>query len=745
VSEQDGSSRDRKESQSSGLVVDPAEKGREHPGQRAGRDPYDGVEVPGRKPGSRYMRIVRPSSRQFKWQGPGYAVATERTLQPHGIVGRLFGLVQRAVVGPRIPTEHELHERIGVGKGLAVFASDNISSSAYATEEIMRVLVLAGAGALALTLPITVAIVVVLAVVVTSYQQTIRAYPSGGGSYIVASDNLGSLAGLTAAAALMTDYVLTVSVSIAAGVAALTSIFPLLYEPRVALGAGFVLLLCVGNLRGIRESATIFAAPTYVYLVAIFGLLGYGIVLATTGNLPPYHAPSEWQDTHGVEALGLVLLLRAFASGSVALTGTEAVSNGVPAFQRPESRHARMVLVLMGTFFGTIFLGVSYLTSQLGILPDPSEQETVISQLARTLVGEGSAYHYLIQISTALLLVLAANTAFADFPRLASILAKDRYLPRPFQFRGDRLAFSVGIVVLSVLAAALIVGFQGSVTNLIPLYTVGVFVAFTLSQTGMVRHWWRLRGEERGWRRRAALNGAGAVATGVVALVVGAAKFELGAWMVLVLIPLMIAVMWSIRRHYQRVEERLKIEPTGPLLAEREPPDVIVPVSRLDRATIQALNFARSIVSDPSDVTAVHVTDDPVEGKSFQERWDHEIPDTPLMVIESPYRALLPPLLAYIAERSGRGSARPTTVVLAEFVPRHWWEYFLHNQTALRLKLQLFFRPNTIVVDVPFHLGNASSELATLAPESAPDGVAPPPGRVHRVVERRTPTGPGRR
>ena len=488
----------------------------------------------GSHPGDRYVRIVRPYRGQFTRRGPGHLIAQEDVLAPRTGAGRAADTMRRVLFGARIPTAREIHERIGVFKGLAVFASDNISSSAYATEEIMRVLVLAGAGALALTMPTTIVIVAVLAIVVASYQQTIHAYPNGGGSYIVASDNLGPVAGLVSAGALLTDYVLTVAVSIAAGVAALTSIFPQLFDARVALGVAFVVLICVGNLRGLRESATIFAIPTYAYLVAIFGLLGYGMFLLATNTLPAYAPPADWRPAVA-EPLGLLLILRAFASGSVALTGVEAVSNGVPAFAPPEARKAQRVLILMGTSFGVIFLGMSVLAGHLGILPDPSEEQTVVSQLTAVLVGDGSAYHYFVQISTALLLVLAANTAFADFPRLSSILAKDGFMPRQFSYRGDRLAFSIGIVVLAVLSSLLIVGFQGSVTNLIPLYTIGVFVAFTLSQTGMVRHWWKLRQTERGWQIRAAFNGLGAAATAIVAVVVGVAKFALGAWMVLVL------------------------------------------------------------------------------------------------------------------------------------------------------------------------------------------------------------------
>ena len=658
--------------------------------------------VRGGRPGDRYVKVVEPFAAEFRRRAPGHLVASERVLRPTGGLGRLTDLLRRGLIGRRIASEHELTERIGPVKGLAIFASDNISSSAYATEEIMRVVVIAGAGALAATLPLTMAIVVVLLIVVTSYQQTIRAYPNGGGSYIVANDNLGIGPGLTAAAALLTDYVLTVAVSVAAGVAALTSIFPFLFDQRVLVGVGFIALLWIGNLRGLRESANLFAIPTYIYLVAIFGLLGYGIWLAASGSLPAYTAPPEWSAAGPLEGLGLLLILRAFAAGSVALTGTEAVSNGVQAFRAPESRNAGLVLILMGSLFATIFLGISFLASTLGVIPDPSEQETVISQIARTLVGGGTPFHYLIQLSTAFLLILAANTAFAGFPRLASILGKDRFLPRQFQYRGDRLAYSVGIMVLALLAAGLLIGFEGSVTNLIPLYTVGVFIAFTLSQSGMVRHWWKLRGEVRGWRWRTALNGTGAVATGVVAVIVGVAKFALGAWMVLLLIPLLIGLMWAIGRHYRSLEHALAVDWKSPALPRRVAPRVVVPVSRLDRATLNALAFATSIATD---VTAIHVADDAADVAKMKADWERWGGPVSLVILESPYRALIAPMLAYLDATDRADPAQPTTVVLPEFVPSHIWEYPLHNQTALRLKLRLFFRRNTVVVDVPYHLG----------------------------------------
>jgi amino acid transporter len=597
----------------------------------------------------------------------------------------------------------EIGERLNVFTGLSIFASDNISSSAYATEEIMRVLVLAGAGALVLTLPITVGLVVVLGIVVISYRQTIAAYPNGGGSYIVASANLGRLPGLTAAAALLTDYVLTVAVSVAAGVAAMTSIVPELFEYRVELGVAIIVLIAMINLRGVRESGLFFSVPTYVYLVSIFGVLGLGFFHYLTGTMPVYEAPAAWSNAEAAEPLGLLLVLRAFSSGAVALTGTEAVSNGVPAFKPPEAKNAQTVIVLMGTFFGLIFLGMSFLVGQLGILPDPSEQETVVSQLTATLVGAGAPYLYLVQISTAVLLVLAANTSFADFPRLSSILARDGFLPRVFQFRGDRLAFNAGIVVLAIAALTLIVAFGGSVTNLIPLYTVGVFIAFTLSQSGMVRRWWRLRGEQPGWRKSAAINGVGALTTGVVAINVAASKFLLGAWIVLILIPVQIAVMLFIHRQYSASAAKLAVRDDIVIPSPHREERVVVPVPGINRAVIQAINVGRSIAPD---LRGVLVSDDPAEAARVRERWDRQLPDVSLVVVESPYRALVGPLLAYldVLDQSWPPDkeAPITFVIIPEYVASSWWERILYNQSANRVRKALLGRPHTVVVNVPY-------------------------------------------
>jgi amino acid transporter len=657
----------------------------------------------GPKPANRRVRVERPHSPYFRYAGPDTLVAKEAASVPRTPVGRAMARARAVLFGRPISLHEELSERLNVFTGLAVFASDNISSSAYATEEIMRVLVLAGAGALALTMPITIGIVIVLAIVVTSYQQTVAAYPHGGGSYIVAKDNLGTRPGLVAAGALLTDYVLTVAVSIAAGVAALTSIVPELFEYRVGLGVFLVILIAMVNLRGIRESGAFFSIPTYVYLVSIFGLLAFGLFRFLTGTMPDYHAPAAWLVAQQAEPLGILLILRAFSSGSVALTGTEAVSNGVPAFKPPEPRNAQNVLILMGLFFGSIFLGMSFLASQLGILPDPSEQETVISQLTRTFVGAGSPYHYLVQVSTAILLVLAANTAFADFPRLSSILARDGFLPRVFQFRGDRLAFSYGIIVLAAIAVLLVVAFGGSVTNLIPLYTVGVFVAFTLSQSGMVRRWRRLRNEVPGWRRRAFINGIGAITTGIVAIEVAAAKFALGAWIVLILIPLLVAMMLFIERQYRSASVALAVGPDASIPRGRREERVVVPVPGINRAVVQAINVGRSIASD---VRAVLVSDDPEEAARIRKQWEHQLSDIPLVFVESPYRALVGPLLAYLDVLDQAWppdkEAPVTFVVVPEYVARSWWERILYNQSARRLRAALLGRRHTVVVNVPY-------------------------------------------
>ena len=658
----------------------------------------------GRRPGDTYVRIVRPYDEIFERGDEGELVATERTVLDRPGWTRGLRAIRTFLIGRPISSEREEHERLSKLKALAVFSSDNISSSAYATEEMMRILVIAGVGAISLTMPLTVVICAVLAIVATSYWQTIRAYPKGASSYLVTSDNLGSTAGLVAAAALLIDYTLTVAVSVSAAVAAITSVIPELFPERVLLAIGIVTLLMLGNLRGVRESGTIFMAPTYLYIVAILAMIAIGVGRWATGTLPEYVAPAEWLSAEGGgEALTIFLILRAFSSGAAALTGVEAISDGVPAFKPPEWRNARITLVWAAAIFATLFLGISFMASALGVVPDPHEEQTVLSQVARLLVGDGM-FFVVIQLATVLVLALAANTAFADFPRLSSFLARDAFMPRQFAFRGERLAFTTGIVALSGLAMLLLVVYDASVSALIPLYTLGVFLAFTLSQSSMVVRWWRRR--EEGWRRGLGINGLGAVTTGVIALIVVESKFLSGAWMVVIAIPLLVLLMRAIHGHYRGVEAALR-GPRRPPVAEVASPMVIVPIARLDEAARRAVGFANSISTSP---TAVHVTNDPEAADQIRREWPEWSGGAELVIIESPYRALIGPLLAYLDVIQRHDPSRPVLVVLSEFVPRHWWENLLHNQTALRLKLRLFTRRNVIVADVPYHLGERPAQ-----------------------------------
>ena len=653
------------------------------------------VTQPGRHVGDRYVRIVRPIGSGLRGHGGRY-VATEQTMAPTGWVGRTLNNVSRFLIGKRLETEAEAEERIGVATGLPILASDNVSSSAYATEEAMRVLAVAGSAALALTMPIALAVVFVLAIVVLSESRVIRAYPNGGGSYLVARENHGVIAGLVAAAALLIDYVLTVAVSAAAGVAAISSFLPELHEHRVLVGLAFILILAVGNLRGVREAGLLFAAPTYAYIVGMFGLIAFGLFRIATGDTPAPVTPPDPFPAEGSAALSLLLILRAFASGSVGLTGSEAVANGVPSFRRPETRNAVITLVLMGTIFGSIFLGLTYLATTIGIQPDATEIETVNSMITRSIVGAGSPFYYFVQVTTALILMLAANTGFTGFPRLASVLANDRFMPRHFADVGSRLAFNTGIVVLAVLAGGILAAFGGSVNALVPLYTIGVFLAFTLSQSGLVRRWRRLRNP--GWRLSMIINSFGALVTGTVLIVVAVTKFALGAWMVMLLLPLIVLLLYAINRHYQTAQDALVLsgDQRVPVVAA---PVVVVPIARLDRAALQALAFARSV--SPT-VKAVHISTSRASAEEFRRKWDRLDTDVKVDVVESPYRSLLAPLLKYI-DAIDQSDSRPITVVVSEFVPRHWWEWFLHSQTAFRLKAALLFRPNTIVIDVPYH------------------------------------------
>jgi amino acid transporter len=640
---------------------------------------------------------VRPFEHQFQRTDEGGLVATERILLERTGWRAALRRLRTGLIGRPIHSDREEHERLTKPKALAIFSSDNLSSSAYGPEEIMRVLALAGIGAISLTLPIAVMITVMLAIVTMSYRQTIKAYPHGASSYIVASDNLGALAGVLAAAALLIGYVVTVAVSISAGVAALTSIVPELYPERVLIGVVMVALLMLGNLRGIRESGTIFMIPTYAYLVIMLSVVAYGVVRSLSGGIPAFEAPDSWRTIEqGGQALGLFLILRAFSQGAVALSGVEAVSDGVPAFKPPEWRNARTTLTWASAIFAVLFVGIAFLATSVGIIPDPTEQQTVLSLLVRQIAGEGAVL-VAAQIATALILVLAANTSFADFPRLAWFLARDEYMPRQFTYRGERLAFTTGILFLSFMAAALVALFGASVTGLIPLYTLGVFLAFTLSQSGMLVRWWRRR--EAGWRAGLAINGLGAATTLVVTIVVATSNFLQGAWLVMVLVPALMALLLGIHGHYRDVRHALAVERIPPGTEVAADPIVIVPIARLDRPALQAIAFANSI---DANALAVHVTNDPADAAEIRRRWPEWASKTELVIVESPYRALIGPLLAYMDALQRQAPERPIVVVLSELVPRHWWENLLHNQTALRLRLRLHARPNTIVAHVPY-------------------------------------------
>src|SRR5829696_6394062 len=658
--------------------------------------------VQGRLPGDRYVRVCRVQSGDFERAAPGHLIATEEALQARGPAGRAFSKVKRTVIGAPLSTAQAAHERLTKTKALAVLSSDALSSVAYATEEILHVLLLAGLGALALSLPIGVGIVALLLIVGVSYRQTIKAYPAGGGSYIVAKDNLGELPALTAGAALLFGYVVTVAVSIAAGVAALTSAVPQLRDHPVVLGLGFILLVTVLNLRGIRESGSIFSVPTYLFLVGIIVMFLLGLVRAASHGFvaqPPAVTASEVGTATQTD--GNLLILTAFSRGCAALTGVEAISDGVPAFQPPEWKNARATLTAMITILAVTFSGITFLANQFGIVPrepdNPLGYETVVSQIARTIFGGGTPGYYYIQVATLAILILAANTAYSDFPRLSYFLARDRYLPKQFTFRGDRLAYSTGIVTLGILSSLMLAGFGGETTRMIPLYAVGVFTAFTLSQGGMVMRWLRLR--EPGWQGGLAINIVGVVTTGVVAVVVGLTNFTKGAWIVLLLIPLLIMMFRAIHRHYARAAGELAAQ--TPLKSEEIVHTVIVPVAAVNRVARQTLAYARSI---SPNVTAVHITDDEAEIEQMRESWQALVTDVPMVIIESPYRGLVGPLLAYLDEIDRQRPDDTLTVVLPEFIARHWWEQILHNQTALRIKAALLFRPGTVVTSVPYHL-----------------------------------------
>jgi amino acid transporter len=668
---------------------------------RIGHDVEATEIVKGAKPGSRFARRVRAGERKFeRGEEEGTFRATARATAPRTAPERFWRSIRRVLFGAPISSEHLEEQRLPKWKALAVFSSDALSSSAYATDEILLALAAAGTLAISQSIWIAVAIVALLAVVTFSYRQTIRAYPTGGGAYIVARDNWGNVAGLTAAAGLAVGYIMTVAVSIAAGVFAVVSAFPELKDSSVYIAIGAVAIVSLLNLRGIRESGTIFAIPTYGFIIAFAVLIAAGFIRLALGH--DLHAePPESAHELGTHAITWFLILRAFSSGCAALTGVEAISNGIPAFQKPETRNAQSTLVYMAAILGSLFIGITILARVLDV--QHANDISAPAQIAKEVFGE-NVFFYVIQAFTALILFLAANTAYADFPRLASILARDRFLPHQFLFRGDRLAFSYGIIVLGAASIGLLAVFNADVNRLIPLYAFGVFLSFTLSQGGMVVHW--LRNKEPGWQRSVVINGVGAVTTGLVAVIVGVTKFMDGAWMAMLGIAVLAVLLWAIFRHYTGVHRKLAV-PTGAIFrVEPHRQAMLVPVDEINQAIMRTVAYARSL---SPNVTALHITDDVDHGQQLRRDWEAAVLDVPMVLIDSPYRSFVAPVISYIDALDKADPGQYVTVVLPEYRSLWPWQRFLHNQSARRLRSALTERPNTVIIEVPYHLSEADT------------------------------------
>lgn len=615
------------------------------------------------------------------------------------------------LVGKPIPTADAPHQTIGKLIGLAVFASDALSSTAYATQEMMVILAVAGTGAFQYSIPISFAIVTLLAILTLSYEQTIHAYPDGGGAYIVARDNLGELPALIAGAALLTDYILTVAVSISSSVAQITSAFPAMFAFRVEIAVGLVILIMLVNLRGVRESGMAFSIPTYFFVVLMFTTVIAGFFKYFTGTLGVVSNPPEMEMLQALQPITFFLILRAFSNGTSAVTGVEAISNGIMAFREPRSKNAGTTLIWMSVILGSLLLGITFLSYQIQAVP--SEAETIISQLARTVFG-GRGFLYLAEIgATMVILVMAANTANADFPRLSALVASDRYMPHQMTYRGNRLVYSYGIVMLAVIASFLIIIFQASVTKLIPLYAIGVFLSFTLSQAGMAHRWWKSgqlkQGEElheRGsivvhedsWRFKMIINGFGALTTLVVMIVFAVTKFTDGAWIVIILTPALVGVFMMIHAHYSKVARKLSLENysgTQPRIRRHR---VILTLSGVHKGSLAGLRYARNI-SD--DITAVHVSMDPEEAEKIKTKWETWGDGVRLVILDSPYRMFVEPMLDYIDEVDAkRLPGEVITIVVPQFVPSN----LLHARTADSLRKALLNRPDIVIVEVPYQI-----------------------------------------
>ena len=648
--------------------------------------------------------------RHFFYEDGGHLIATPEASAGENGIQRGFQKIKATVIGKPIFSKDEIHERLTKFKALAVFGSDAISSCAYATEASLIVLMAAGNGALHISFFTALAIALLLSMVAFSYRQTVYAYPNGGGSYNVSRQNLGQTAGLVAAAALLIDYIMTVAVSIAAGTAAVTSALiaagfgtqvahltaalPPFLNLNVILSLVFIGLMTLGNLRGIREAGAIFAIPTYLFIGCFSVMLIVGIIKVFTHTLTPVTPPPILPV---LEPVTLWLVLRAFSAGAVAMSGTEAISNGVPVFKPNESKNAATTLTVMATLLGVFFVGVSFLSNHLHLVPG---NQTIVSQVALSVFGQ-NVFYYIFQIATMGILVVAANTAFADFPRLSSVLARDNYMPHSFGSRGDRLAFSTGIMFLGTVSALLLVVFKGNVDSLIHLYAVGVFLAFSMSDTGMVVHWWKTRG--KGWKTSILINGADAILTTSILIIVIITKFMYGAWIIILLIPMIVPVFMFIHKHYNRVAEQLR------LLSMQAPPpqtiehSVLMPIDDVNYASLRAMSFARTI---SKDITVIHIATDTKRAEKIQEKMQTYAPDLKLVIVESPLRAFMRPLLTYVDFHHRQHPRGFVTIVMPEFITAHWWERFLHNRTAEHLTQAFKRHPNIAVVNVPYLLKN---------------------------------------
>ncbi len=654
----------------------------------------------GRKLGDRRVVVDRPHARYFRYLAPGVLEAKLEAQAPRTAQQRRMATLRGVLFGRPLSSAADLEERLPKWKALPVFSSDVMSSVAYGTGAMMLTLAAAGKSSFKYVLPLSVVVVALLVIVTFSYRQTIRAYPNGGGSYIVAHANLGVLAGLIAAGSLLTDYVLTVAVSVSSGVQALYSAFPALQPVAVPLIALSILLVMVVNLRGLRESGTLFASPTYIFIGSMLLLIAVGVFRSLTGQLSQVTDVVPLSGV-GTESLGIFMICKAFANGCSAMTGTEAVANGVPAFKPVEWKNAQQTMIIMASLLGIMFLGTAYLAVNVGAHPAgfQASGETVLSQIGRTVFGPGLMY-YVLQLSTMGILVLAAQTSFADFPRLSSILARDGYFPRQFALRGERLAFNSGIVALALVSIFLVVAFKGSADALIGLYAIGVFTSFTLSQSGMIRHWFAERGS--GWRRSALINGVGAIVTAVVVVVIAVSKFDQGVWMIIIVVPILVAMMLFIKREYALEGVGLDVQPDLVFGPHHRRQRVVVVAQAMSRAVVQAVRVGQTM---GEEVQLVHVTLDHIEGELFRERVERQMPGVRVVLVESPYRALVRPFVRYLEVSQAEDPERLTIVLLPEHLPRHWWDRLLYNQNVHRIRAALVGRKDFVVLDTPYRRG----------------------------------------